>query len=263
MEAGAITEWDPDVNLPLMYNFASKNDRHQGASLHHLLACVRQGIITKEEIKHIVMEAYYPHISWFDYTLSNISKGLAIITHAPLQIADIIQHAYDQFGIFMNTSPAKDFFDGLKEINNTLYNVLSQFMFTDHVPSSYPSRQHNSTYVSLWTRNISADAPPSTFKRETSHEDLGDVGFIHGHNLDPRGSAPRKGIYCLDDVVGKTIESHRGGIKITALVNSLRPEIRATAESVLSAPEPSLSIFGQKDKDDSSKPGRSSSPGLK
>jgi hypothetical protein len=250
------------IDDQIMYRYGSSVDRHQGASVHHLLASIRQGAITKEEVRELVMEAYYPHLKLFDYTLPQSKDGIALFTHAPLSLEKMNFLINNQFGFFLDTHNRESMIKSIDRVNMKFSKIVLNGRFSHSVPKDDELRRCNPLYLSLWARDISVDMAPPTrsssqpkLLRETDHETLKPITFIHGHNTDKRGPAPREGILCLDDLLGKELPLHKGRVNIAALSDTVRPEIsdKITATSVkrpqstfFSLPEQSLQFIERK-----------------
>lgn len=209
----------------IMYRYAMATDRHQGASVHHLLACVRQRVLTIDELTQMVRLAYYPHVELFAYSLKKKGTGIYFLSHAPMSLKEMVNQVEQKFGIDINTVNRNQFAKSIDKVNTQFKQILLDGEFTSAAPwQDDASKRNNPIYKIVWTRQISSDARPL---RETDFDTLKPVTFVHGHSMDKRGPNPRPGVLTLDDVVGKDLSNHKGDVYIAALAHT---ELKSTLE---------------------------------
>jgi hypothetical protein len=214
-----------DRDDQIMYRYAMSTDRHQGASVHHLLACVRQEVISLDELTQIVREAYYPHLELFGYSLKKVGDGLYVLSHAPMSLNEMASQVEQKFDITINTNNRKKFAQSIDKLNTQFKQILLDSEFTSAAPwQDDASKRQNPIYQIVWSRHVSSDSKPL---RETDFDTLKPVTFIHGHSMDKRGANPRPGVLTLDDVVGKDMSCHSGIVFIAALAHT---ELKSTLE---------------------------------
>ena len=214
-----------DQDDQIMYRYAMATDRHQGASVHHLLACVRQEVISLDELTQIVRDAYYPHLELFSYSLKKEGDGIYVLSHAPMSLKEMASQVAHKFDITINTSNRNQFAKSIDTLNTQFKRILLDGEFTFTAPwQDDASKRKNPIYQIVWSRNVSSDSRPL---RETDLDTLKPVIFVHGHSLDKRGANPRPGVLTLDDVVGKDMSLHTGTVYIAALAHT---ELKSSLE---------------------------------
>lgn len=227
-----------DRDDQIMYRFAMATDRHQGASVHHLLACVRQEVITVDELTQIVRDAYYPHLELFGYSLKE-GSGIYFLSHAPISLKEMASQVEQKFDITINTTNRKQFAKSIDKLNEQFKQILLDGEFTSAAPwYDDAKKRQNAIYQIVWSRHISTDSRPL---RETDFDTLKPVIFVHGHSMDKRGANPRPGVLTLDDIVGKDMSYHSGAVYIAALAHT---ELKSSLEaSEVTTPRASIFRF--------------------
>ncbi|MHB1221663.1 MAG: hypothetical protein ACYC0J_06685, partial [Gammaproteobacteria bacterium] len=189
-------------------SFKAKNLlQAQSASLAAIQDCIDLGVTTAEEVKaQVEKSGYLKTIKIIDYALTP-DHGIAIYSHAPVDI-ELIESLAFYLNVPFNDDTAIDLAISIEHINivfqeNLKGNTLDEMLANQAINLDYMTaedKQFDPIAFALWNRNY------AILKREKTHKNYS-TSYLHGH--DPSGKNADN-ILNLDNQLGKTFPHQRG-----------------------------------------------------
>jgi len=174
-------------------------------SLTGLGNIVTQGLITSNDVMHMIETSYKPLLRVLSYSLDSKTHGITVFSHAGIGLASIRELAHF-FEIQYNDHTSIELATTIDGINkafvpyvasNTVHTLFSRDEmstgYKDHIVFSH----HNALEFIIWNRSY------SSLERPAVHNGY-PLSFVHGHDKEKIAN----NIYGLDTELGKSPTQH-------------------------------------------------------